>query len=266
MQCREFEDRLNRILDERGAPEADEALMEHARECQSCARRCSILLKALAIVSLQPLPQSNPRLAERVLAELNPPLKPSSALTWLRARPYVPFVATAALLLVAAVWLMAAWNRQQPAAAHRLPAARIRPAEQAQPSALATSDGAPAAPRSQHARPGDLIAHGPAASNDLPVGDSVPLPKLARDARDTYEDLAADTRQSLEAALLALPTLTPAAGEPLDPFHGQTLLVQASTVATSWVKPVAAPIQRSASQALRSLMVVVAPASQEPVR
>jgi hypothetical protein len=89
------------------------------------------------------------------------------------------------------------------------------------------------------------------------------LPNLARDASDTYQTLAADTRQSLQEALLALPSLAPSAGEPVDPIQGQALLVQAGTAATGWVRPVAAPIGRSASQALRSLMVVVAPVSEE---
>lgn len=263
MQCREFEDRLNWILDERGDPEADVALMEHARECQSCSSRCSALLRALALLSLQPLPQPHAGLANRVLTELHQPLKPSLALTWARARRYMALVATAALLLVAAVWLAAAWNRQQPAAADRLPLPRLRAPEHPQQPALAGSAGGPAGPRRQHAEPDDSLANHPAATNDVLAGPSVPLPELARDARDTYEDLAADTRQRLEAALRALPNLTPAAGEPLNPFRGEALWVQAGTAATSWVKPVAAPIQRSASQALRSLLVVVAPTSQE---
>ncbi len=264
MQCREFEDRLNFILDERGDPEADEALMEHARECRSCARRCSALLKTLALLSLQPLPQPRANLADRVVAELHQPRKPSDSASSAKHRRVMALLATAALLLVASVWLAASWNRQQPAAADRVPPPRARAAKQPLPSAVAESSGDTSGHHSQHAQPDDSPVHGAAAANDRAAGGSVLLPKLAREATDTYRDLAADTRQSLEVALLALPNIAPAAGEPADPFHGQALLVQAGTAATSWVKPVAAPIQRSAAQALRSLMVVVPSASQEP--
>ena len=37
MQCAEFEDRLNRLLDHRLAPEDDAALTEHAHDCEECA-------------------------------------------------------------------------------------------------------------------------------------------------------------------------------------------------------------------------------------
>lgn len=36
MQCREFEEGLNRLLDERRAPEADASLIEHAATCEPC--------------------------------------------------------------------------------------------------------------------------------------------------------------------------------------------------------------------------------------
>jgi hypothetical protein len=37
MQCVEFEDRLNRLLDHRLAPESDAQLAHHARQCDECA-------------------------------------------------------------------------------------------------------------------------------------------------------------------------------------------------------------------------------------
>src|SRR5688572_20655428 len=37
MQCVEFEDRLNRLLDHRLSPDADESLTSHAGECEDCA-------------------------------------------------------------------------------------------------------------------------------------------------------------------------------------------------------------------------------------
>lgn len=38
MRCREFEDRMNDVLDQRLAPERDEVLLRHAGECTSCRR------------------------------------------------------------------------------------------------------------------------------------------------------------------------------------------------------------------------------------
>lgn len=37
MQCVEFEDRLNRLLDHRLSPDDDQPLCDHAQECQECA-------------------------------------------------------------------------------------------------------------------------------------------------------------------------------------------------------------------------------------
>src|SRR5215213_8946227 len=37
MQCDEFEDRLNRLLDHRLSPDDDESLAMHARDCEDCA-------------------------------------------------------------------------------------------------------------------------------------------------------------------------------------------------------------------------------------
>lgn len=37
MQCVEFEDRLNRLLDHRMSPDEDGPLADHARECEACA-------------------------------------------------------------------------------------------------------------------------------------------------------------------------------------------------------------------------------------
>ncbi len=38
MQCREFEDRMNDVLDQRLAPERDSLLMRHAGDCAACRR------------------------------------------------------------------------------------------------------------------------------------------------------------------------------------------------------------------------------------
>jgi hypothetical protein len=37
MQCEEFEDRLNRLLDHRLSPDDDESLASHAHDCEDCA-------------------------------------------------------------------------------------------------------------------------------------------------------------------------------------------------------------------------------------
>lgn len=266
MQCEEFEGRLNRILDERGVPEADEALMEHARKCQLCARRCSALLRALTLLSAQPLPQPRTGLADRVLAELHQPRVFAWQRVWGQARRVHvgALLGAAAALVVAAVWLIAAGDRQRPTASRvsQQPHASQRTMRSTDAAGQNRSSGQPR----QAPQPDDAQAPGAAETGVEPAVDASPLPQLARQATDTYLHLAADTRQSLQTALLALPNLTPSAGEPMTHTQGPDLLVQAGTLATGWVKPVAAPIQRSASQALRSLMLVVPMPPEDPAQ
>jgi hypothetical protein len=68
MQCAEFEDRLNRLLDHRLAPEDDAALTDHAHDCEECAslfhaqQRLFVGLKQSRV-------QASVELAARVVAQ-----------------------------------------------------------------------------------------------------------------------------------------------------------------------------------------------------
>jgi len=264
MKCEEFEVRLNQILDVRREPEADRELMEHAVTCQACGRRSAALLKALTVLSARPLPLPSARLLDRVLAEVRPPVVRPSGKKWTRSSRPLTFVAAAAVL-AAAAWLVGNWSRQHFAARvsgqrQQTPLAGQQPSPVGEPhqTRLTNRDHEHLPAQRQRRRAGPN-------SGQRPAENVPPLPKLALDATDTYRDLAEETRASLAAALLALPRLTPAAGEPLEPSQQPTLLVQAGAAATGWMKPVAAPIGRSTSQALRSLMVVVPSALPEPI-
>jgi len=68
MQCEEFDDRLNRLLDHRLAPGEDELLAAHARDCEACAELLLAqerLFSGLKQRSLRP----SVDLAERVVAQ-----------------------------------------------------------------------------------------------------------------------------------------------------------------------------------------------------
>jgi hypothetical protein len=72
MHCREFEARLNEVLDSRGDPEADSRLLAHAHSCWSCQELLAgerALRTGLA--QLAP-PRPHPRLARRVVLEVAP--------------------------------------------------------------------------------------------------------------------------------------------------------------------------------------------------
>jgi hypothetical protein len=68
MQCEEFEDRLNRLLDHRLSPDDDESLAFHARDCEECAglfHAQQRLFTGLRIGRIQP----SPELATRVVSQ-----------------------------------------------------------------------------------------------------------------------------------------------------------------------------------------------------
>ncbi len=118
MQCQEFEDRMNVLLDERKSPEGDGALAAHAAGCEPCGRLLAGQRVLLAGLKRGKIPAASANFAQRVVANsvlesrqdvalavvLDAP-KPSRRAAW--------FVA-AGLLTAAAAGLLAvsvaAWN------------------------------------------------------------------------------------------------------------------------------------------------------------
>jgi len=112
MNCSDFEDRLNDVLDERGHPQADPLLAEHADECDDCRTRLAgsrVLLRGLAKLSTPSLflPIQSRDFAQRVVAQVHqPPLAtaPRPAARFWLACGVLLSSAAAALLAISIVW------------------------------------------------------------------------------------------------------------------------------------------------------------------
>jgi hypothetical protein len=70
MHCREFEARLNSVLDERGNPRADARLAAHGRECDACRRRLMEYEALVAGVRRLSTPLLTADFSQRVVAEV----------------------------------------------------------------------------------------------------------------------------------------------------------------------------------------------------
>jgi hypothetical protein len=76
MQCEEFEDRLNALLDERQRPEADVELRLHCEACLDCRQLAAAYARLLDGFCALATPESAGDIADRVLADLQPPPSP----------------------------------------------------------------------------------------------------------------------------------------------------------------------------------------------
>ena len=108
MRCREFEDRMNDVLDQRLPPERDALLLRHAGECRSCHQLLAGQATLLAGVELLETPPLSTNFVTAVLVqsretpvarEMNP--QRSGKKKWLRI--------LAGLVSLAAVVLVAVW-------------------------------------------------------------------------------------------------------------------------------------------------------------
>lgn len=104
MQCREFEQRMNDVLDRRLAPQRDEALLRHAAECLPC---CGLLdAQAALFAGLDRLETPSPSagFAAAVLVQSGGMVRaqagPGSGRKWLVVLGGVVSIAAAALLAV----------------------------------------------------------------------------------------------------------------------------------------------------------------------
>jgi hypothetical protein len=108
MQCEEFEDRLNAVLDERRRPEWDVELRLHAETCPECRELATAYDAMLDGFYALVTPEPPADLATRVWADI--PGRPSVAR---RASTAATALAMAAGLLIVAVPMMRDTQRQQ---------------------------------------------------------------------------------------------------------------------------------------------------------
>ena len=121
MQCDEFEIRVQDILDERGKPEQDALLREHAGNCAQCRNLLSSFAAAIEGLELCAVPSVSRDLSARVLAELQRP----QVLRIPARRRRLMLATAAAVLLLAAPLAWWATHRSSPSVqiAHEPPAA-----------------------------------------------------------------------------------------------------------------------------------------------
>ncbi len=115
MRCREFEDRMNDILDQRQAPERDGLLVRHAGECQACRQMLDGQIALLSGLELWEAPPLSSRFASAVLVQAE--AIPVAAIVDRPRRSKSKWIgAIAALVSLAAVVLVAVFiglSRQQ---------------------------------------------------------------------------------------------------------------------------------------------------------
>ncbi len=104
MKCNEFEIQLNVVLDDCHAPQRDAALVEHARNCASCAELLVATGELFEGVAGLSIPELDGTMPQRVLDELKRETITSAPRYGLIA---AAMVATAAAVLVAAFLLPA---------------------------------------------------------------------------------------------------------------------------------------------------------------
>jgi hypothetical protein len=156
MHCHEFEHRLNEVLDQRGRPEADTLLAEHARRCAGCGERLAAQRLVFAGLTQRAVPAPSAALARRAIAQVvhaRPHRAPGRTRWWLAASAVLASAA-AVLLAVSLVRYVRSGgpalaarheSDEQPAAGGR-PRSRqfgmARPAFRTQRGAASQPDGA----------------------------------------------------------------------------------------------------------------------------
>ena len=124
MQCDEFEDRINAVLDERGRLEWDAELSLHCDTCPRCremAANYDALLDGFYALTAPQVPQD---LALRVVADMRPRASSRQRLAVAAA-----MLATAASLVLVAVPLFRGWSDRSQADASRRVASAGNPNE-----------------------------------------------------------------------------------------------------------------------------------------
>lgn len=110
MQCVEFEDRLNAVLDDRSRPEWDADLRMHCQSCASCRQLVAAYGTLFDGFYALATPDAPVDMAARVMAELKPQPAPHA-----RRRALVAAVlVTAAALFVAVLPMVNQWRAPTP--------------------------------------------------------------------------------------------------------------------------------------------------------
>lgn len=119
MNCQEFEDRIQQLLDERRPLDEDALLAEHAQSCPACRRLLDALAAAVATVAAWRQPEPSAGLTDRILeavqanASEGSMIQPSTMLPTTvapasrrsnRWRAYVAVAAAAAVVALVSVW------------------------------------------------------------------------------------------------------------------------------------------------------------------
>jgi hypothetical protein len=201
MQCEEFEDRLNLILDERGRPECDAELELHVEACAECRHIAALYGALLDGFCALSAPDAPADMAARVLVDVRPRRSTT------RGRWVYAALATAACLLVAIGPLV----RRMPPEDSPL-AATTEPASangrKATAVALSAQKRRPARSASL---PSQRVLLGSAMHDSLPVFASLPI--LAGDQPgDPYGELAKETGSGLAAIVRYVPGVGGARG------------------------------------------------------
>lgn len=103
MNCVQFEDRLNDLLDERRDPAADSQLVEHARVCPACRAVQRSYDKLLAAVAALGCPTPSPGLVDRIQRSLEQAPQPAAPGAVGAGRSLAWFALAASILLLVAL-------------------------------------------------------------------------------------------------------------------------------------------------------------------
>lgn len=242
MQCREFENRLNEVLDERGRPELDMLLASHAHHCESCGQmlaRYELVCEAATSLPLPKLPADfSQRVVSEYLRQAHSAVDSSAielAASRRRLQWSVSLVALAAVLLIAILPLLA--RRQGgPLASGN--------------GALAMASRGGKAPRDvAKTVPVSVAADSAATGHGQQSTDPSAVPSDAASFSGQYADLAKTTGRGLSAAVLSLPGV-----------GGSLAGSDSAFEQPVWMTPVAdglRPVTDSMSDALHVLMRVI---------
>lgn len=184
MQCREFEERLQGLLDERRSLGDDAELGEHADGCEACREWAATLDEILGELSARVLPATDAVLQERIVAAVGNPfaaaIAPRPAATEALRSGHAFWVAAACVLLAAyPVWRFA--SRPQNISSV---SASASVGASARPEAVATSTSVPPTSR----------------TTSVAAAADPTLAELAFAARSSYAVLADAIRSDLNGA------------------------------------------------------------------
>jgi hypothetical protein len=145
MHCRDFESRLNDILDDRGQPRADAQLAEHAAQCDPCRALLDGQQALFAGLAHRPLPAPAAGFARRIALQVAPDVVvvrgASTRRVWW-AVATVLSTAAAVLLVVSLVWQARRGAAPQPGdAVVNAPSSALPTPHRAPPGGLAVAHG-----------------------------------------------------------------------------------------------------------------------------